>query len=617
MEGSGNCDPAIGIDLGTTYSCVAVWKHDRVEIIPNDQGNRITPSFVAFLDEERLIGDGAKNKGPTNPANTIFDAKRLIGRRFTDSKVQHDMKLWPFKVIEGPGDTPKIVVRYKGQQKEFFAEEISSMVLGKMKETAEAYLGKAVKDAVVTVPAYFNDSQRQATKDAGTIAGLNVIRLINEPTAAAIAYGLDNKSEIVGEMNVLVFDLGGGTFDVSLLTVAEGGTFEVKAVAGDTHLGGEDFDNRMVSHCVQEFKRRWKKDLTGNQRALGRLRFACEKAKRILSCTTQTSIDLDCLQDGIDFSMKFYRAKFEELNMGSFDKCIETVGACLNDVKMEKSCINKVILVGGSTRIPKVQSMLHEFFDGKELCKSVNPDEAVAYGAAVMAAKLSGNNEKRVQDLVLLDVTPLSLGIEKYIEIMSVVIPRNTPIPTKKTLNYFTPIDNVTALRIFVYQGERSRSIENHLLGEFSVYGVPCAPKGTQKIDVCFEIDVNGILTVTAKILSTGKMEKLTIANANGRLTKEEIEEMLKDAQKYKHEDEEFKKKADAHNALLDCLCNMKNKMGEYNIKKRVRPEIYKLTENAIAETTEWLENNHAASIDELQRKKVYLESVCFWAGGH
>ncbi|KAJ9545035.1 hypothetical protein OSB04_024742 [Centaurea solstitialis] len=605
MEGSGNCEPAIGIDLGTTYSCVAVWKHDRVEIIPNDQGNRITPSFVAFLDEERLVGDGAKNKGSMNPANTIFDAKRLIGRRFSDSKVQCDMKLWPFKVVEGPTDTPKIVVSYKGQQKEFFAEEISSMVLGKMKETAEAYLGKAVKNAVITVPAYFNDSQRQATKDAGTIAGLNVIRLINEPTAAAVAYGLDNKSEIVGEINVLVFDLGGGTFDVSLLSIAEGGTFQVKAVAGDTHLGGEDFDNCMVNHCVEEFKRKWNKDLTKNLRAMGRLRFACEKAKRILSCTTQASIDVDCLHEGIDFSMKFYRAKFEELNMRFFDKCIKTLEACLSDAKMEKSCINKVILVGGSTRIPKVQSMLHEFFDGKELCKSINPDEAVAYGAAVMAAKLSGNNEKRVQDLLLLDVTPLSLGIEKNGKVTSVVIPRNTPIPTKKTNNYVTPFDNTTVLGILVFQGERSRSTDNHFLGEFFIYGIPCAPKGAQKIGVCFEIDANGILTVSAEILSTGKTEKLTISDTNRRLTKEEIERMIKDAEEYKHEDEEYKKKVNAHNALVDCLYNMKNKMGEYNIKKRVHSEIYKITENAIADTTEWLESNHAASIDELQCKKT------------
>ncbi|GKB80817.1 putative heat shock protein 70 family protein, partial [Tanacetum coccineum] len=409
MEGSGNDAAAIGIDLGTTYSCVGVWKHDRVEIVPNDQGNRTTPSYVAFVDDERLVGDGAKNKVAICPQNTIFDAKRLVGRRFSDFKVQEDMKLWPFRVIEGPADKPKIVVSYKGQVKEFIAEEISSMILVKMKETAEAYLGKAVKNAVITVPAYFNDSQRQSTKDAGAIAGLNVIRIINEPTAAAIAYGLDNKSDISSKMNVLVFDLGGGTFDVSILTITKEGIFEVKAVAGDTHLGGEDFDNRMVSHCVQEFKRKFDKDLTGNQRALGRLRFACEKAKRILSSTTRTSIELDGLHEGIDFLIKISRAKFEELNMDSFNTCIETVETCLNDAKVEKSCINQVILVGGSTRIPKVQQMLQELFDGKELCKTVNPDEAVAYGAAVMAANLSGKGDKTVENLLLLDVTPLSL----------------------------------------------------------------------------------------------------------------------------------------------------------------------------------------------------------------
>ncbi|MFS7961787.1 putative Heat shock protein 70 family [Helianthus anomalus] len=442
MTGSGTDAPAIGIDLGTTYSCVAVWKHNRIEIIPNDQGNRTTPSAVAFVDGERIIGDGAKNQVAMNPANTVFDSKRLIGRKFSDSEVQKDIKLWPFKVIEGFSDTLKIVVTYNGKKREFLAEEISSMILGKMKETAEAYLGKVVKNAVITVPAYFNDSQRQATKDAGNIAGLNVIRMINEPTAAAIAYGLDNESGIVGKINVLVFDLGGGTFDVSVMTIEKGGIFEVKAVAGDTHLGGEDFDNRIVDHCVEEFKRRWNKDLTGNQRALGRLRFACEKAKRMLSCTTRTSIDLDSLHEGIDFSMKFTRAKFEELNMSSFNKCIETLEKCLRDAKMEKSCVDQVILVGGSTRIPKVQHLLRDLFDGRDLCKSVNPDEAVAYGAAIMAAKVSGISDKSVKDVVLRDVTPLSLGVQVRGELPSVVIPRNTPIPTSNAKKYITTEDN-------------------------------------------------------------------------------------------------------------------------------------------------------------------------------
>ncbi|KAK9050187.1 hypothetical protein SSX86_010385 [Deinandra increscens subsp. villosa] len=611
MAGRGTDAPAIGIDLGTTYSCVAVWKHDRIEIIPNDQGNRTTPSHVAFVDAQRLIGDGAKNQAPMNPANTIFDAKRLIGRRFSDSKVQGDMKLWPFKVIQGPADTPKIVVTYNGQEKEFLAEEISAMILGKMKETAEGYLGKTVKDAVITVPAYFNDSQRQATKDAGTIAGLNVIRMINEPTAAAIAYGLDNKTDIVGKINVLVFDLGGGTFDVSLMTIEEGGSFEVKAVTGNTHLGGEDFDNRMVDHCVREFKRRWNKDLTGNQRALGRLRFACEKAKRILSCTTQTSIELDCLHEGIDFSLKFTRAKFEDLNMDSFNSCIETLETCLSDAKMKKSCVDQVILVGGSTRIPKVQHMLQEYFDGRELSKSVNADEAVAYGAAVLAAKVSGCSDKSVQEVVLHDVTPLSLGISMLGDVYDVVISRNTRIPTSNSKSYVTTFDNQSVVGIHVYQGERSKSTDNHFLGNFSISGLPPAPKGMSSVMLCFEIDANGILTVTAAIVSTGKMEKLVISNENGRLTKEEIEKMVSDAERYKLEDQEFKKKADAYNALEDCLYKLKNKLKDYNIKTRVLPETLKEMETVIAKTTKWLEYNQAAPFAELHLMKVHLEFVC------